>query len=236
MNDIATLVNYFVHDFRNPLSTISSYAELAMRFGDTMPPTEMRDIFGKIYQSTHRVNHELIKMLELTRIKRDTAKYETTEFDAEAIIRQVAEQVFEGLETNPSVEFNFPVGRPPLRIRFDENRFRFILAELFSNAEKFGSLPLYIKTGRSDGRAVFYIENVYQEPITCVLDDLQKDVMKTVAGNGFHTGLFIVNRLVTAQGGRFRVNAVKHYFRIGLELPLAAAADAITREKEMSHA
>jgi PAS domain S-box-containing protein len=199
------------HEFRTPLSAISSSAELIRDYYDRLDPQELIDLFKNIGDGVTRMMEMLDNMLIIGRADADKANFFPDLLNLEQFCRGVVTEAEAALKTGSS--------RPTLRldidtdsesVMLDHKLLRHILGNLLSNALKYsphGGRVDFIVRG-NEGEASFVVAD---QGIGIPADDLphlfesfhRAHNVGSIPGTGL--GLAIVKKSVETHGGSITV-------------------------------
>jgi signal transduction histidine kinase len=199
------------HDLRTPLGAILTSASFMIEYGSLAQPNVL--LLRRIEQSTRRMNQLVSDLLEYTRSRfGDSLPMNARPMDLEAVLRDVASEV---RAANPSVDLRLSV-KGPVRGSWDCDRLTQALVNLVTNAVQHGDLkhPVTVHASSADGEALVSVHN-QGAPIpadqVAVLFDPMKASAPRKTGDRRHLGLglYIVDRIVKAHGGRVDVSSSK---------------------------
>jgi signal transduction histidine kinase len=200
------------HEFRTPLATILSSAELLKYYGDQLPPEEKLEVLQTIENGVHRMTRMLDRVLLLGKAEAQMLEFAPRALDLIALCKSMVDDVRVQLpDSRCSVVTQFT---PPSRSRlYDEKLLRHIFGNLLSNA---------IKYSPNGGQVTFTVQpegekmlmTVSDEGIGVPADELahlfesfhRASNVGDIQGTGL--GLAIVKNSVNLHGGTITVRSV----------------------------
>lgn len=222
------LLGIVSHDLRNPLNAILLGAG-ALLARDDLPEQHLRSV-ARIQAAAQRASRLIIDLLDLTRARFGDLPIRRREADLELIVDQVLEEL---RPSHPDRE---------LRLEkhgwtggfWDPDRLAQVAGNLVANALKYGAAgtPVTV-TLDGAGEAVTLTVHNHGEPIPPeILPSLFRPWARGVSGTdpaerSVGLGLFIVDRIVSAHGGRVEVESERGRgttFTVTLPRQLQAAA------------
>ncbi|HEV8376574.1 MAG TPA: ATP-binding protein [Candidatus Polarisedimenticolia bacterium] len=148
------------HELRTPLNAIIGYGELLQEEIERMRPEEMMGDLDRITQAGRHLLGLINDVLDLSKIEAGKMKLHVEAFDPVSLIREVGSSLVPlfGIRNN---ELTLKI-EPDLGVmRSDSTKFRQILINLISNANKFtenGLVVIEARRERSQGRDWIYCE------------------------------------------------------------------------------
>lgn len=147
------------HEIRTPLNAVVGFSDVICSMpADSFTPEEMEE-YAKIIKANNTSLAAMIEdILMFSRIESGRIQYVKEEFEASALIREVAndwmDMVPEGIELQVIAE------RPDIMIVNDRTRLKYILNQMVSNSVKFtkqGSIVIGVAYHLNTDRAEFFI-------------------------------------------------------------------------------
>lgn len=192
------------HEFRTPLTTIVSSAEILERYFDRLQPDQKAKHFQRVRAASQHMTQLLDEVLLLGRAEADQLQFSPTQLDIVALAQEVLEQVQIGASAELRFETTLESSQP--LVWLDEKLIRHILTNLLSNAVKYSP---------HGGTVRFALVCTQQEVLIRVQDEgigiPPKDLehlfepfhrgenVGTIQGTGL--GLAITKRAVDVHGG-----------------------------------
>ncbi len=213
-------VAVMAHDLRNPLSAIVMGADLLARAKDPM----QADVASKIKNSARRMGTMIEQLCDLSQARLAGGIRITRQpTDLSAALTHTLQ---EAELANPGRVFETRIGSD-LRGDWDPDRLEQILSNLIGNAVRHGrpETPIRISTSADEASVTFAIENGGEVPIEHKeqLFEPFKTMAPTKARRqGLGLGLYIVQQLVEAHGGRIDVSSGDGRTTFTVALPRAA--------------
>ncbi len=124
------------HEFRTPLATILSSAELLKYYGDRLPAKDKADVIQTIENSVHRMTRMLDRVLLLGKADAQMLEFQPRELDVLALCRVLVD---EARTQQPTTRCTIVTDFAPLPATglYDEKLLRHIFGNLLSNALKY---------------------------------------------------------------------------------------------------
>jgi PAS domain S-box-containing protein len=137
LNELRTrFVAMTSHEFRTPLATILSSAELLKYYGDRLPEAEKADVIKTIESGVHRMARMLDRVLLLGRAEAQMLEFRPREIDLAALCRTLVEDA-RTQQPNSSCEVVTEFTGLPPKVSLDDKLLRHIFGNLLSNAIKY---------------------------------------------------------------------------------------------------
>jgi signal transduction histidine kinase len=197
------------HEFRTPLATILSSAELIAHYGERMEAGEQQEVLQGIVTGVQRMTGMLDRMLLIGRADAQMLDCRPQTLDLAALCRHCAEEV-RSQYPERAADIVVAYGCASPEGQFDERLLRHVLGNLLSNAVKYspegGQVCLRVRD--EAGRRVFEVSD---HGIGIPLDE-QAHLFETfhrasnvgaIPGTGL--GLAIAKKAVEAHGGSIEV-------------------------------
>jgi len=140
LNDLrGRFVTMTSHEFRTPLATILSSAELLKYYDDRLPPAEKEQLIGSIQAGVRRITGMLEKVLQIGKADAKMLDFHPARIDLQALLESVmegAQRQFPTTSCELVADFSIP-SPSQLHGRFDPTLLRHIFDNLLSNAVKY---------------------------------------------------------------------------------------------------
>jgi PAS domain S-box-containing protein len=197
------------HDLRQPITAISSYAELLMVTGSHPPAVKSK--LTHIIESAQQMNRMIADMLEITRI-------EVHQLHLHRELTPVASFVHHAVERTAEFTAGYPIqlllGPLLPRVCIDKGRIEQVLNNLLSNAAKYGEkgTPIEVTAVRDGDMVRFSVTNrgpgIAPSEIPHLFERFRR-AAKDHGIKGLGLGLYITKGLVEAHGGKIWVESTQ---------------------------
>ena len=125
------------HQLRSPLAAIKGYASLIMEGSFGVVSKAIQEAAGKIFQSSQSLVNIVEDFLNISRIEQGKMKYEMTEVDLEALIKEVVGELIPNVE-RAKLHISFSTdNRGPYKTSADPGKMRQVFGNLIDNAIKY---------------------------------------------------------------------------------------------------
>ena len=199
------------HEFRTPLATILSSAELLKYYGDRLPESEKIDVIQTIENSVHRMTRMLDRVLLLGKVDAQMLEFEPSTLDliplCQSLLQDAIAQFPKGkCVVEARLQADLPKGQ------YDEKLLRHIFSNLLSNAIKYspngGHVIFEVK--REDAQTVFKVSDqgigIPAEEVSHLFESFHRaSNVGDIQGTGL--GLAIVKNAVDLHGGHITVQS-----------------------------
>jgi signal transduction histidine kinase len=200
----ADLITMFAHEIGQPLTTITTFSELVCGSWDELSEQQRLDDIRKVHTSARRWFGVVGDLLHLIRLDARGAAPGREPVGVAALLGAVAGS-FGGTATVVAPEAG-------LTVLGDPGQLRQILANLLSNAARYGRPPIEVEAQRAAGRAEIRVrdhgDGLPEELIPRLFDRtgrLATGAASTVSRlREGGPGLFVARRLAEANGGTLR--------------------------------
>ncbi|MBE0613301.1 MAG: PAS domain-containing sensor histidine kinase [Burkholderiales bacterium] len=218
------------HEFRTPLSTILSSAELLEHYAVSLSAGDRLAMLHGIQSGVKRMDALIDNVLMIGKAEAGTLKFAPTAVDLAQICEKAVEDLRKDVGAQYAISFerNFDRGS----VNLDGTLLRRILGNLLSNAVKFSRAgsAVSLAVAERDGHAVI---EVCDQGIGIPVED-QARLFETFhrASNvdnrqGAGLGLAVVKKAVELHGGTVSIESkVNAGTRVSLQLPLTGASRA----------
>jgi PAS domain S-box-containing protein len=199
------LIGMLSHDVRQPLGVITGYCEMLLDGWEHLPDAKKRREVARVSRAGTGMMHLVEEVLTLTEIDDGGLRPRPGAIPMDVAV----EEAVAGLG-GPQVEGIRVDVEPGVAVLADARHVQQILANLLSNARKYGGGQVQVQVGRLDRAQVEICvadagEGVPEEFVPHLFERFSRarsGVAPTRAGTGL--GLYIVQELVTANGGTIR--------------------------------
>ncbi len=209
------------HELRGPIAAIR-FAVEGLRSGG--PKTEQ--LVGIIDREEHRLERLVDELLDLGRLQSGHLHLLLEPVDLGDVVRDAATRVTTDLaRSGSSLTIH---GERSVSGRWDRVRLEQIVANLISNAIKFGNgKPIEIELARRGDRAVLTVTDhgigIPEHKLATIFEPFERAVPARHYG-GLGLGLYIVRAIVTRFGGLIGVRSAGAWTAFTVELPLEVDA------------
>jgi two-component system phosphate regulon sensor histidine kinase PhoR len=218
-------INNMTHEFKTPISTISSSAEL-LKTGNLDSDAEKRArYYQMIADESNRLKLQVEKVLQMAQFEKSEIDLQLVECDLHSLIKQAAGSVQFLLDNrNGRIEFNLEAKNH--RLKVDELHFTNIIRNLLDNAIKYCNDDPRIRISTKDSSNG--IEISVRDNGIGITPSEKKQVFekfyRVPTGNvhnikGFGLGLYYVKSLVEAHHGKVKVTSTTEGSTFTIVLP-----------------
>lgn len=212
------------HEFRTPLATILSSAELLEHYGDKLPAADKQEMFDSIRAGVERMAKMLDEVLMIGRAEARMMEFNPAPLNLAAFCERLVDENRRAHGGGLVVEFSFD--GPRCEVLLDEKLLRHVLANLLTNAFKYSADggKVELRARLTDAVAEF---DVIDHGIGIPIEDQPRlfesfhraSNVGGVAGTGL--GLAIVKKSVDLQRGSISFNSrVGSGTRFTVSIPL----------------
>lgn len=198
------------HDFRLPLTTIQSTAELLEHKGNSCSEAQKNKYFEYIYSSIDKLTKMLDNILDLSKLELGQVEFEPSRMDLERVCVDVLEQVQIGDRDQHEFEFVIQCSKDPVIL--DEQLLRQCLLNLLDNACKYSpkNTKIEFSVHRQDRQVLFSIKDrgigIPESERKNLFQSFQRaSNVKHIPGTGL--GLMIVKKCVDLHQGEITVES-----------------------------
>ena len=145
------------HEFRTPLATILSSAELLEHYGARLPPEEQKDLFHSVRAAVERMTKMLDNVLTIGRAEAQMLEFNPAPTDLPGFCEGLAAEMRLAAGARHRLEYSYEGARNPVAV--DEKLLRHVLVNLISNAIKYSPQggPVEFRVRHESGEATFEI-------------------------------------------------------------------------------
>ena len=196
------------HELRSPITSIKGFAE-GMADG-VIPAEEQPKYLRLVADESKRLNGLIDDLLALSRLERDDAKPEMTDFDINEMLRRAVIRRMNDLEAK-EIDIGCEFKTDPCPVHADSDRIEQVVINLLDNAIKFtpegGKIVLESET--ADGTAKITVRDsgsgVAPEDRDKIFDRFFTADRAHTAGKGTGLGLSICKRIMDMHGQSIRL-------------------------------
>jgi PAS domain S-box-containing protein len=145
------------HEFRTPLATILSSAELLEHYGARLPPEDQKDLFHSVRTAVERMTKMLDNVLTIGRAEAQMLEFNPAPTDLPGFCEGLAAEMRLAAGGGHRLEYSYEGARHPVAI--DEKLLRHVLVNLISNAIKYSPQggPVEFRVRHEAGEATFEV-------------------------------------------------------------------------------
>ncbi|MFZ4284891.1 PAS domain-containing sensor histidine kinase [Variovorax sp. HJSM1_2] len=202
------------HEFRTPLATILSSAELVKTYGARLPETEQLELLGSIEANVHRMTRMLDRMLLIGRADAQLLDFHPQDIDLQRLCLACIDDARRQHTDSPN-QVVLVYKLPSAKASFDERLLRHILNNLLSNAIKYSPSGEQVQLQvHAIGRHTVFdvIDQGIGIPTHEIPHLFESFHRASNVGNiqGTGLGLSIVKKAVERHGGKVEVRSSQH--------------------------
>jgi PAS domain S-box-containing protein len=214
------------HEFRTPLATILSSAELLEHYGGQMAPEEKQELHQSIRTGVERMTRMLDNVLVIGRAEAQMLEFKPTLTDLARFCEGLAGEMRLAAGFNHKLDYSYEGARGPVNV--DERLLRHVLVNLISNAFKYspqgGAVDFRVRV--QNGAAAFEVADrgigIPPEDQPRLFETFHRARnVGNISGTGL--GLAIVKKSLDLHGGSIRFDSDPgRGTRFEVTIPLAA--------------
>ncbi len=206
----SSFISSVSHEFRTPLTVISTAIALLERYYERMNPEKRHEHFRTIEREISRLLEMVTDILTMMRSEAVGPEYNTEMIDLHMLCREIYKEIKSGMRPDLKVSLNIDCSET--RIRADEKLLRYAIGNLLSNA---------VKYSRDAGNVWFTLECESDRMVIRVKDEgigipeeslprlfepfYRAKNAKDISGTGL--GLAIAKQAVELHGGMLNVDS-----------------------------
>lgn len=209
----ADFFSFISHEFRTPLTTISSAIQLLdMVYSKDLTPS-VRKYVNTIKRSTHQQLRLVNNLLDITRAEAGYLKVHKKNYDIVSITKAIVESV-RPFAAAKEIKLRFVSTFKSKHIGLDDEKYERVLLNLISNAIKFTPEGKIIRVTLSENNDKVYI-SVKDQGIGIPKDKHsviftrfgQSSSRRSMENEGTGIGLYLVKLLVDSMNGEITLNS-----------------------------
>jgi signal transduction histidine kinase len=200
------------HDLRQPLSAIGMRTALLRKSNIDKISKSHEKFFDGIYQDVSRIDRMIGDLLDISKIDSKQLSVTCREID----LLDISEKVVAGFEFNSAKCPIRVTSKPSLTVWTDPDRFQQVMANLISNAIKYGisGSEIRIDLIKRNHWAEIIVTNsgpgISTHKLSAIFDRfVRTEQAKSSHTDGLGLGLYITKGLVEAQGGKIWVESIR---------------------------
>jgi len=216
------------HEFRTPLTTIMSSAELLRQFRDRMTAERIEDHLSRIIRQVKYMTTLIDDLLVLGKAQSGKLEFKPTLLDIHALCLEMLDQIAETLKNNVNVNY---VSEHACDLRpFDARLLRLIISNLLNNAAKYSSrgsdvlFELYCAPHETILIVQDYGMGIPEKDLPHIFKPFHRaGNVGTISGTGL--GLSIIRQAVELHGGTVELESQEGVgTKVTVRLPLPPEA------------
>ena len=232
LNDLRNrFVSMTSHEFRTPLATILSSAELLRFYGDRLPEEERLAVIGSIESGVQRMTQMLDRVLMLGRSEAGMLEFKPRMQELGVLCRGLCEEIRDSQATKAHV-LTWVLPPEPIVGQFDDKLLRHALGNLLSNALKYspsgGTVTLEVRTTSNEVQIAVQDEGIGIPPseVPHLFTTFHRaSNVGDIKGTGL--GLAIVKNAIDLHGGTLTLQSELGLgTRFHIRLPWTADAES----------
>ena len=199
------------HEFRTPLATILSSAELLRHYSERMPEAERGELLASIEAGVHRMTQMLDRILLIGQSEAQMLEFRPRALDLPRLCEELLEQTRSQWPAT-GTKLVADLGATPAGAMYDETLLRHILSNLLSNAVKYSPEggEVRLRLASEAGRTVIEVRDrgigIPADEIGHLFESFHRaSNVGDIKGTGL--GLAIVRKAVERHGGEIRVES-----------------------------
>lgn len=211
------------HELRTPIAVIHGIAATLHMRGDELAADQRRELRQTLYSQSCRLAELTEQLLDLSRLDSDVLVLSPVRFHP----RERIEELLTRIAPDRVEEVEIGV-EPRLQLFTDPNAFERVVANLLTNALRYGAPPIEVRA-LPDGKVDFVVEDhgpgVPDEFVPLLFERFSQADGARVRRQGAGLGLAIAKSFATALGGDLRYESAEPTgarFRFQLPRELAA--------------
>ncbi|MGQ9476341.1 MAG: GAF domain-containing sensor histidine kinase [Actinomycetota bacterium] len=205
------LINLASHEIRHPLTLIMGFSEVLREYRDRLDGRESQEIVEKLGKAADRLRRSVVNMMEVSRLESGKLVVEQEEVDVAPLLEGLAEEL---RARNSDHLLELDIDAEARLVVADRDKLEIVLFNLMDNAVKYSPPGTQVEVfTRREGRDMLLGvrdqgPGISEENLNRIFEPFRKgegEEWGTIKGMGL--GLYIVNRLVEAMGGRIEVHS-----------------------------
>ncbi|MEC4805150.1 MAG: HAMP domain-containing sensor histidine kinase [Jaaginema sp. PMC 1079.18] len=205
----STFVSIVSHEFRNPLNSISGWAQLLKQYDAQLTPEKKQDLFRNIDRSISQMLLLLDDVLILGRAGVGKLNYKPSLFDLRIFCLQISQEIRMSIGDRAAIELDYTGEN---QVNLDPQLLQHILSNLLSNALKYSpeNTPVQFAVESQTSQVIFTL----RDRGIGIPEDEQKHLFDSfyrasnvgqIQGTGL--GLAIVKQCVDFHGGQINFSS-----------------------------
>jgi two-component system, OmpR family, sensor histidine kinase MtrB len=229
------------HDLRNPLSALSMSVALIDPHQPLPPEPRIRRTIELVRRQLKKLERMVNDFMDMTKVEAGQLELHMGRQDLTELVRDVV-NLFEATEPEQRIELSLP--KEHVSVDCDSLRIEQVLSNLISNALKYSpsARKIEVALSRDGDEAIVRVRDygigISEEDQHRLFEPFRRVGLSRDSIPGAGLGLYVVQRLISAHGGRIEVSSKPGegaLFSVHLPLSSAAAPSrvlAVAREPE----
>ncbi len=200
------------HELKTPLTTIKSYAQLALNLAkDKYPPDDVQNCLIKVDQFTEKLNILINELLDVSRIHGGKLSISKTEIEMNTYLSEVISSMQQITRTHKIILQN----NEKVRVSIDTLRLEQVITNLINNAVKYspGKEIIHVNSVKKDNSIIVsftdYGIGIPIEKRTKIFDRFYRIDETSKHFSGLGIGLFISAEIIKQHGGSIWVESME---------------------------
>ncbi len=214
--EVARLQSEFVsavsHEFRTPLASLRQASEL-LADGRVSSEARRQQYYDGLLRESERLHRLVESLLEFGRMEAGAREYRFEPLDPEVLVNQMVEELGNE-EGENGYHLEVETDRPLPRVRGDQSALERALWNLVDNARKYSPehKTIRLEVRSTDGHVVFHVRDrglgIAPSEREAIFEKFVRGgSARASAAKGTGLGLTLVERIVSAHGGRIAVES-----------------------------
>ena len=210
------LITNVSHDIKTPLTSIINYVDLLKQ--ENFQDPKIQRYIKVLEEKSQRLKTLTEDVVEASKVSSGNITLEYMDINFVEMIQQTSGEFEEKFKARNLTEV-LTLPDEEVVIRVDGRRMWRVLENIYNNAAKYAmeGTRIYADLKVIDGKAVFSLKNVSQQPLNISADELTErfirgDISRSTEGSGL--GLSIAKTLTEMQGGKFELYLDGDLFRV----------------------
>jgi two-component system sensor histidine kinase MtrB len=219
------------HDLRNPLSALSMSVALIEPNQPLPPEPRIRRTIELVRRQLKKLERMVNDFMDMTKVEAGQLELHMERQDLTELVREVV-VLFEATEPEQRIELELPGEK--LYVECDSLRVEQVLSNLISNALKYSpsARKIEVSLSREGDEACFSVRDygigISEEDQRRLFEPFRRVGLSRDSIPGAGLGLYVVQRLISAHGGRIEVSSKPGEGALfSVHLPLRAAPNSV---------
>lgn len=199
------------HDLKNPLASVTGYAELCMKKGESSE-SELTSYLQIIHKNSQRANRLLTELFELSRLESPEFVLKPCTIDVCEYLRQICSELLPAIE-HAGFDYTFEIPDATVSARIDTGQMNRVFHNLLDNAVNYNSKGTMISVSlceEPDKITILFNDDGIGMPPEAAANIFKPFVRVDDSRNsqtgGTGLGLSIVHKIIEAHGGSIELH------------------------------